>query len=163
MVPKRLGEPSQGCNGLTKVLKCRPRMVARVGPDARSRLRGEGWEAWRDDEGFLWVRDTQPMHAIAASAATDALTSLLSQGPVLGLIVDERRYSGEDTPAARDMYLAFLRANPLLPVAVVTTHATTARAAFDLRAASGRDHLQVFRSLAAARAWLRGLAPSRAG
>lgn len=136
-----------------------PHAVARAMVAGRlpQRVRGEGWEVWLDDEGFLWTRDTRPLDRAAAEVRLSAMERFLSRRPVRGVIVDDREPAGADSEAAYELYGRFVEAHPALPVAVVTTHGP---ALGFTRQARGGARLAVFQTEESARVWLRSQNPS---
>lgn len=119
-----------------------------------ARIEGEGWEAWRDDDGIVCSRATGAQHGIAAQERVAALEKLMAGGPTRGLLMDRRAFAGPDTPSAHEAERAFAARHPELRIAVVTELPEARRAAFELRAAS-KVTLEVFATLQQARAWLR--------
>lgn len=124
---------------------------------ALPRVRGDGWMVWVDEEGLLWTRGTSPQNGSTAAARVAAMRRLLVTHPARAVIVDDRQHAGGDTPAAREAHTAFLAAHPHLPVAVVTTHPSTAELVREVRARTGSANLGFFKSLPAAKGWLRTL------
>jgi hypothetical protein len=142
------------------VLFGRPDEAAMMSGRLPHRARGEGWEVWLDDEGFLWTRDAAPMTETQARIRIAAMERFLARRPVKGVVVDDREPGGRDAPEAWEAYRLFLATHPGLPWAVMTSRGTdTFEGTLESRHRLG-NNMAVFGSEEAAKAWLRAHAPA---
>lgn len=122
---------------------------------AEDRIRGEGWEVWRDAEGILWTRDSSLQTSAAAQRRVAAMERILARGGVRGVLVDDHKFAGGDAPLAIEVYAAFVRAHSALPFALVTTHRDSLRVYEAIVKVAGQPrNFQLFSTVQAARAWI---------
>jgi hypothetical protein len=115
---------------------------------------GEGWEIWLDREGYLWTKVTLPQHGLSAAARADAMSRLLRERGVPGVIVDARRPMHGTSDSATEAYAKLVAAHAHVPFAVVTSDTDVVRMSHAVRAKAGTDNLRVFKSVPAAKAWI---------
>jgi hypothetical protein len=116
------------------------------------RVRGDGWDAWRDGE-LVHTRATDVQHGVSAAARVEALSRLVAEGG-RGVLCDERRAGGAPSPGALDVLREFVRAHPRLPLAFVA-HDHAAQPIADAVKAVPGARVATFRDPGEALAWLR--------